>query len=94
VLAWPTDRPVASTQTPVPTEIIDLVRRLRHDLTVLIRSSRYYADLSGMSLTIVLRQSAEFMRSPRYPFAGWTSPTTQHEALAWLDGLVQGEGSA
>ena len=88
VVVYPPDQPLVSGQTPVPTEIIELVRRLRHDLTTLIRSSRFYADLSGMSLTIVLRQSAEFMRSPRYPFAGWVPPEIQHEAIAWLDGLV------
>jgi hypothetical protein len=89
VLAWPADHPVASAPTPMPTEIVDLVRRLRHDLTALVRASRYYADLSGMSLTIVLRQAAEFMRGPRYPLAGWVSPRVQSEAVAWLDGLVQ-----
>jgi hypothetical protein len=94
MLAWPPDQPTAAGPTPVPTEIVDLVRRLRHDLTALIRSTRFYADLSGMSLTIVLRQSAEFMRSPRYPFAGWISPTIQTEAVAWLDGLVQGNGNS
>lgn len=93
-LVWPADHPVATTPTPVPTEIVDLVRRMRHDLTALIRSSRTYADLSGMSLTIVLRQSAEFMRSPRYPFAGWVSPVVQTEAISWLDGLAHSDFGA
>ncbi len=89
IVVWPPDQPGVNGQTPVPTEIIELVRRLRHDLTALIRSSRFYADLSGMSLTIVLRQSAEFMRSPQYPFAGWVPPDIQLEAVAWLDELAQ-----
>lgn len=94
ILTWPPGHPAANAETPTPAEIVDQVRRLRQGLTTLLRSSRLHIDVGGVSLSMVLRQSAEFMRSPRYPFAGWISTATQQQAIAWLDGLQQESAAA
>lgn len=86
-VVWSGDQPAIASSTPPAMDIIQMVRRLRPEVLSALRSVRPHAALSGMALTIVLRQAVDFMRSPRYPFSGWTSPSVQNEAVAFLEAL-------
>jgi hypothetical protein len=88
-VAWSGVQPTVASAAPSAMDIIQVVRRLRAEMTAVLRSSRRSAALSGMALTIVLRQSIEYMRGPRYPFAGWTSPAIHNEAVGFLESLRQ-----
>ncbi len=86
-VVWSGEQPVVASSTPPASDIVQLVRRLRPEVMAAVRSARPHAALSGMALTIVLRQAVDFMRGPRYPFSGWTSPSVQNDAVALLDAL-------